>query len=585
VRGLVRHAGMLLLALVLAFPSPAAAEASIPTSITLEVLNSPVTNGNVDGRFRVRVTPTVPGGQIRLEHRDADGNLIYETTAAATNGSEFIQPYEPFVDGSYTVTAYYDGFGDFLPSESSPGTMTLARRSTTTDLEVRGAGGSHPMPGEEIRLNAHIGVGPGTSSISYTPNYRFYEVVDGAEVYLGEAPFVNFINPPWAELAIPGRPAGVYHFIARYPGNSVMAPSEHAVSATVRRARTTLNLWMPATVERQQDVDYDFELLTGADDDSGMTGNVEIVDAVSGEVLHVSTLPGHGTSFPAPPVGVYTVKAVYPGDEQYLPSESPARTLTVTPDLVHARDEGVRYATFYPVVDDYRDTLPVGGHREERIRVDIKIVNSSWRTIRTWSIRPGTGRYEWAWNGKVDGKIVREGTYRIVQTLTDGAGSRKRVVDEVALSHDRLVYQSVTLSRPAAQLSAKGTSGGASVTARSDGTVLLDGKNKGRAVAGWEFTLPRAKVYKSVRFSAHGSSGAPPAGVGVWSFSQCGPTAGWHVGCFEHGGTLPPFAEWESVTLRQKHRSGRIVRGAVDIYLGRATVNAVRVTVTYGVLR
>ena len=88
---------------------------------------------------------------------------------------------------------------------------------------------------------------------------------------------------------------------------------------------------------------------------------------------------------------------------------------------------GVNYGTFYPVKDNYRDTLKISGNRQEPIAVTIRIYNANNKRVALVTKSEATGAYSYSWNGRDGKKLLPAGKYRIVQTLVDEAGTTRAV--------------------------------------------------------------------------------------------------------------------------------------------------------------
>jgi hypothetical protein len=300
---------------------------------------------------------------------------------------------------------------------------------------------------------------------------------------------------------------------------------------------------------------------------------------------------------PSLAAGTYHYTATYSGNAGTASSISDSATFDVTADTVDATGVGRNYSTFYPAKDSYKDTLTIRGTRNEPIAVSIKIYNKAGTLVKTASIAQGSGAYAFLWSGRTStGTLRTAGTYRIVQKLTDAQGTTASYTSSVTLSHKKLVYKSVYLTKNGIKAHAAGASGGATALTRAGATWVrlhADGSGSQEASIGYAFTLPKATVYKSLSFQADTTSkkGSPTNRLGMQDFSDCpySATATWEVACFAKWagiGSTSGSRHWsKTISTSAIYRSGVHVRGVVDVWHGTVYVYKVRLKVTYGVLR
>ena len=101
----------------------------------------------------------------------------------------------------------------------------------------------------------------------------------------------------------------------------------------------------------------------------------------------------------------------------------------------------MQYATFYPVVDAYRDTDKFSGIRSEPLSVEISIYNSGATRVRNDALPRASGAYSWTWKGKNNaGTLVASGKYKVVQKLTDTHANSLTVTRYVTVSHKTIHY-------------------------------------------------------------------------------------------------------------------------------------------------
>jgi hypothetical protein len=302
--------------------------------------------------------------------------------------------------------------------------------------------------------------------------------------------------------------------------------------------------------------------------------------------------PGNQTqcTIPSLAAGTYHYKVTYSGNTIVAGSVSDPFDLTVAPDAVHATGIGRNYSTFYPRKDGYRDSLSIYGTRFEPIAVSIKIYNSSNSLVKSVSKALGTGAYSYAWSGRNSaGTILPSGKYRIVQKLTDGAGTTRTVTLYANLSKKVLVTKTTYVTKNGSTISA---SGGAVRISTTSHYAKLHGSLSSLAVVGYQFTLPSAIAYKSVRFQVYAKAGwtVPPNAIAMQNFTSCALVSGvWDLSCFDHVGSLgysSTALHWNSTTgSPSQNRSGRIVRGVAVVQSGTIYIYKARVRVVYQILQ
>jgi hypothetical protein len=293
-------------------------------------------------------------------------------------------------------------------------------------------------------------------------------------------------------------------------------------------------------------------------------------------------------NIPSIPAGTYHYKVSYTGNTIVAPSVSDPFDLTIAPDAVHATNIGRNYATFYPRKDGYRDTLSIYGTRNEPISVSIKIYNSGGTRVKYVTKALGTGAYSYAWNGRNSaGTILASGKYRIVQKLTDAAGTTRSVTLYANLSKKVLVTKTTYVTKNGSSVAAAAGSVAINTTAHY---AKLHGSLSSVAAAGYQFTLPSAIFYKSIKFQVYAKAiwHVPPNFIAMQNFSVCPLSSAWEIGCFDHEGELgytSSALHWNSTTGSPSHnRSGRTVRGVALVQSGTIYIYKARVRVVYQVL-
>lgn len=302
--------------------------------------------------------------------------------------------------------------------------------------------------------------------------------------------------------------------------------------------------------------------------------------------------PGNQTlcAIPSIAAGAYHYTVTYSGNTIVAGSVSDPFDLTIAPDAVHATGIGRNYSTFYPRKDAYRDSLTIYGTRQEPITVSIKIYNSSNHLVKSVTKGLASGTYSYAWSGRNSaGTILPSGKYKIVQKLTDAAATSRTVTSYVNLSKKVLVTKTTYVTKNGSSLSAHGGSVAISTVSHY---AKLHGSVSSAAAVGYQFTLPSAVFYKSVRFQVYAKATwrVPPNLIAMQNFSVCPLTSGaWDLGCFDHSGQLgysSTALHWNSTTgSPSQNRSGRTVRGAAVVQSGTIYIYKARVRVVYQILQ
>jgi hypothetical protein len=318
--------------------------------------------------------------------------------------------------------------------------------------------------------------------------------------------------------------------------------------------------------------------------DTDATINFVDINGIGPSCLDVPADPGNQTSctIDDPDPGIYDYRATYSGNTVLMESTSTGFGLDVAADTVEATGVGTNYGTFYPVKDNYRDTLKISGNRQEAIAVTIRIYNANDKRVARATKSLASGGYSYSWNGKDGKKLLPAGKYRVVQTLVDGAGTTRTVTSHVNLSRKKLVTVTKTISKNGA------AAGASSGNAKKAGTAARLKAGANPALAAWQLKLPSAITYKSImfRFQVAAHLSAPPSIIAMQNFNIC---TDWSATCFDRVkgiGNTSGSAKWYSTKGGPSaHRNGRVVRGLAGTAVGTIYVYKVQVKVTYTVLR
>ena len=336
--------------------------------------------------------------------------------------------------------------------------------------------------------------------------------------------------------------------------------------------------------------------LSGVGTGVARSGTIEWRNPDTNALLATRTVDDAALTFSSLAIGTHRFVAKYLGDQAHAASTSQVFTLTVVADQVAATGVGLEYTTFYPVTDGYRDSVAIRGLRQEAISVSIRVYNAAGSTVRSTTFARAAGSYSYRWNGRNSaGTVLTAGQYKVVQTLTDAFGTKKTFTNYVTLSRKKLVTYTKYVEKAGNLVNAKGSgSGGAVSTSSTSGLVKLSAGSSGWALAGWEFTIPSATVYKSVTFQVYAKGrlwAGPGNRIGMQHFLRCPRTTGtWYDTCFDGwrsvGNSAGTVAWYSSSTITSSsYRSGRYARGIIDVSAGTVYVYKARVKVIYQVLQ
>jgi len=486
-----------------------------------------------------------------------------EDTAQLTLGTNLVPALSV---GDWTVWATYLGYGRYQTSTSRSTALTVVGRP----VSVRVMSSLDPKPnGRAAVLTA--GVTPSGTGGSVT----FYRQDGASQVEIGTASLSNpFGGGDTAQVAFPDDlPEGSYQVTAHFSGTGQYAPADSAPFTQhvgTRPTVTTAHVYGPndpsgqtAQVHDQLDVWATIEEVLWPSNPFPIVGTVTYsVDGVD-----FATFPYHGGDATLDTsnlsLGPHVIRVSYGGSTDHGASFGET-TVTMVADVVASSGVGVQYTSFYPVRDGYRDTDPIHGTRIEPASVSIAIYRPNGRLLKRVAIPRGSGSYAYRWTGRTSGgAVLPSGRYRVVQTLTDGAGTKRIVTSRVSLSPKRLHTMSTTLARTAHQYTTRGSSW-----------------------IGWQFRLPAAALYKKITFQVYARTDIPPGRFGAWDVRLCPWGSSWSPGCVARSSAMSVSLAWRSITVsRANERYGRYVRGFAFSTGANGAVAKVRLKVTYAVLR
>ncbi len=429
------------------------------------------------------------------------------------------------------------------------------------------------------------------------PVVHIVEVVGDTTIDLGtpsweDSGSVNGVGRWLAYVQVSDVTQGEHHYAANFEATGETEASTVTLTVNVQPVATATLVTTSANPAQANHQVILMPEVTGEGTGFARTGTVEWRDADTDTVLDTRSIASPELTFPSLPIGTRRFVATYSGDATHEGSTSPVFKLVVVGDDVDASGVGLQYATFYPVKDGYRDTVAIRGTRSEPIAVQIRVYSPTGKVVRSASVASGSGAYTYPWNGRTSsGSVLAAGTYRVVQTLTDAFGSKAAYTDYVKVSRKKLVEHTTYVTKRGSSISAKGAGGSASVSVSTTAGYAKLKAGNDRALAGWEFKLPAATIYRSMRFQAQTRTGfgVPSSSIAIQAFNVCPRTTGkWYRNCFDHwqsignaSGSLAWYSTAGSVT---SDRAGRYVRGLVDVPYGTTYVYKVRVRIAYAVL-
>jgi hypothetical protein len=268
--------------------------------------------------------------------------------------------------------------------------------------------------------------------------------------------------------------------------------------------------------------------------------------------------------------GVKSVEVAYAGDGSVAAPGTASAAPSVVPNTARAAGVGVSGSTFYPIVDRWRDTVTARGIRNERLSLAIEVRNAQGAIIRRYAAGPAAGAYAWAWNGKTSrGVLAPAGRYTISQTLIDPYGSRPRrtVTSTVTVSLRKIRWTTtrITVSRGPRCFQFSSADGVGSYSCASTAPLRLAGGAGGWPGVGYEFRLPTAGAYRSIRFELQGTASGPRPTIGFQDWALGSSWGQLYRSGWDRSAVSPTATRWAGVT---KVDLGRVVtRRSVRVYV------------------
>jgi hypothetical protein len=222
--------------------------------------------------------------------------------------------------------------------------------------------------------------------------------------------------------------------------------------------------------------------------------------------------------------GRKSVVVSYAGDASFAATGTASTAPSVVANKARATGVGVSATSLSPIVDGWRDTVTARGTRLEPLSVAIVVKDAHGNAVRTFTSRTAAGPYAWAWNGRrSNGAALPAGRYTIVQSLSDPYGSRPHAVttSSVVLSLREIKWSAITITAtPGPRCFAFSSGDGVGPYSCSSTVPLRLAAAAGHwPGVGYEFRLPSATAYRSIRVEVVGTSTGrqPTVGFHDWT--------------------------------------------------------------------
>lgn len=499
---------------VIALVMPAAVLASTPVTLTLSASSSSQFT-DVPLTFTVTADPAVAGIQLQLDDNGsplAQGFGVTDSDGVGT--ITLTAPLAPV--GPQLFTASSTGDGIYEAATSNAVEVVLNRHPVSISLWAESDRGSPfvtYLDPFSIVVDIPMAVCDGSLEIKQLPS--------GIDVQPGGQPWVRngVVVCEWF-VNMPVQPLGALTFQADYSHSFVHADaSTGPVTINVTLIPTTTAVEL-STRETEAGTTVALSALVSAPVHGDLVYNTGTVTFFDGSTP-LGTVPlgsegtyGFGGLFePFDTLGTHAITAVWSGTDIGLSSTSPPVDLSVVKDFAHAVDLGVSYATFYPVVDGFDDTVSIRGELDEQESAAITISSVATGAVVRRFLIPmrDVGDYSVAWNGRkaMGTAIVPAGAYRITTVITDNLGATITFTDKVTVSLKKLVWHTGTTVLYGNHFKARGESAG-KITASPaySGGVRLTlpfAMVDEYAAVGYQFSLPSATRYSGLSFNVLGS--------------------------------------------------------------------------------
>jgi len=543
--------------------APALAAMETQTAVQMTLNRASVYSG-LNANASITVSPSPGGGRVALERWDGTAWSTLTTAAIDYYGEAYVPVGTgQLALGANQLRARYLGEGKYLASPPSPEkTLTRVKQPTTTVLAVSP---TYAVAYQPFTLTAGV-QGNATSG-----TIDFYRVIPGRMVRIGSDSIVG-----GAKITVPGRSPGEYGYVARFSGSADVAGSQSPIATQIVEKVPTFATVTVNEPEVQAHHAAGIQVLLDSTAVPGVKigGSWTLRDSFNGVTTTLASFTtdssAHAFETSDLAVGSHYLTAVYSGDNVFSASTSATVKQVIVADRVDVSDLGLNYATFYPVMDDYRDVVNVKGTLAEPATVAIRIKNAAGTAIRSFDRSFEPGPYAQPWNGRnTAGTLQPAGTYYVTQTITDAYKNKVTWSGKVILSKKKLVEKSGSVTYYADQYKAKTVAGSASsattTTKYTRGMKVKSGAGiESVGALGYAFTLPSAPVYVSMKFSALGSGG--PGFIALHDFREGSwPSGGaWIIDYFTPVKQTGTGYAWHGTYGNVSyHRDGRTVHAMV----------------------
>ncbi|WP_088319513.1 S8 family serine peptidase [Kineosporia sp. R_H_3] len=441
--------------------------------------------------------------------------------ALVASGATYTWTPNGWANGSHTVEARDCTAAGVCAATGTTRTVTLSQARPTLTRPVAGA-----VSGA-VTAAATAPAGGGVAIL-----------VDGTKVaFDGTAPFAPvFSMSPFSDgshtvEAVVCNASGSRCAGPRSTAVTVTSTSLHPTTGTVTnpvlspngdgRKDTTVVRY---TLDRASTVKY------AVVDRTGATVRSVVVAATQAAGSHAFTWNGRRTDGTLAAGGTYQVRVSTADPSQ--PTLRGMTTASVRVDRTAPKLTGVTAggATFYPVVDAYKDTFTPRVTVSEKATVSLTVRNAAGTAVRTISAGQRTGTVSIAWDGRsTSGALVPAGKYTWRFTVTDLGGNRKAsAVAAVTVSRLEVVAATMTKSLTGSKAYDWGGTATCATVVSATSTYAPTGrwlKNNcatsasENALAWFSFSVPAAIRYKTIKITTTGRSHSAPATLGAGVFS------------------------------------------------------------------
>ncbi len=232
----------------------------------------------------------------------------------AVSGGNSTLALPDLLPGTHSISALYNGDGDYLPATSSTHSTLVTVLSSTLTLTAAASEVAFATP---VALSASVTPASAGGTVTV------------ADLDSGASATAALLNGA-ANVSIPHLSPGVHTFSATYSGSAyVGASASGPVIATVDRAVSSVTLLpLPASVASGTSI-----TLTALVSPAAATGSVVFEDALRGVLGQAQASSGSATlTLQNLSAGSYSISAVYSGDANDAKSVSEPLTTTVALD-------------------------------------------------------------------------------------------------------------------------------------------------------------------------------------------------------------------------------------------------------------